>query len=217
MSDVTRLILIRHGQSEGNARSLFLGHTDLDLTPLGLAQAEAAARFLDPYPIDVIYASDLLRARHTAEALGRRRGMEVIDDPAFREIYAGDWEGRSFDEIAAMPGDAYRIWHEDFGAAQPPHGESVADLYRRVTAETERLLARYRGKTVCVGTHATPVRLLRCYFLGVGLAGAQKEHWPGNAGVNVIDISPDGSATFLVSNETGFLGAPERTDLPKNI
>ena len=62
----TRLYMIRHGQSEGNLKNLFLGHTDMDLTELGHLQAEMAAEYLATVPVDVIYASDLKRAFHTA-------------------------------------------------------------------------------------------------------------------------------------------------------
>ena len=75
---MTKLILIRHGESLGNAVRKLLGHTDLDLSPLGYQQAEAAAVALKDERIDAIYSSDLLRAYNTAVPHARLRGIDVI-------------------------------------------------------------------------------------------------------------------------------------------
>ena len=85
----TVLYFIRHGQSEGNLKDLFLGFTDLDLTELGHKQASLAASFFQDVPVDKIYSSDLKRAYHTALHTARAKGLDVHTCQGMREIFAG--------------------------------------------------------------------------------------------------------------------------------
>ena len=96
---MTRLVIIRHGQSEANANYIFAGHSDFDLSELGKDQAKLAAEYLfKRIKPDAIYSSDLLRAYHTATPVGEIFNMPVIKEKGFREIFAGAWEGLSFAE-----------------------------------------------------------------------------------------------------------------------
>ena len=88
----TIFYMVRHGESEANKRDAYLGHYDLSLTETGRKQAEMAADFAATLGADVIYASDLSRARHTAFATARRLGLPVYAAPQVREMYMGQWE-----------------------------------------------------------------------------------------------------------------------------
>ena len=94
-----RLLFVRHGQSLGNLTGRFLGITDLDLSPLGAVQARRTADYLKDEKIDVIYASDLIRACHTAQPLSEIKGLPIIKDKRLEEINAGLWENRTFDDL----------------------------------------------------------------------------------------------------------------------
>ena len=96
---MTTVIFVRHGQSTANLERVFAGHTDAPLTDLGHKQAENTAKFLKNYPICAIYSSDLARSMQTAEPTGKLHHLPVIPDKELREIYAGEWEGRSYDEL----------------------------------------------------------------------------------------------------------------------
>ena len=96
----TTLIFIRHGESEANYEHRFTGQSNVfGLTERGHAQAQAAAEALNGICVDAIIASDLRRAYDTAKHVGDLRGMEVIPDEGFREIFAGKWEGERFDDL----------------------------------------------------------------------------------------------------------------------
>ena len=99
---MTRLIVVRHGQSEGNAKGEFHGQYNSDLTALGHEQAERTAEFIDRYTIDAIYSSDIRRAYSTAKHTADRRGMPIIADTGLREIFAGDWEQMKFTHVQLM-------------------------------------------------------------------------------------------------------------------
>src|SRR6266542_5849286 len=100
MSLITHVLLIRHGQSEGNAARRFGGHTDTPLSSLGRVQAETTARALASERFDAIYSSDLPRAIETAVALAAITGLSVQATDAFRERSVGVMEGLTFEEAA---------------------------------------------------------------------------------------------------------------------
>ncbi len=95
----TKIYLIRHGESLGNAVRQLLGHTDLDLSPLGYRQADLTATALSSVQIDEVYSSDLLRAYNTALPHAKMRGLEVQGRTELRELFLGDWEGLRVEEV----------------------------------------------------------------------------------------------------------------------
>src|SRR2546423_3920599 len=105
--DVTHILLVRHGQSQGNAERRFGGHTAMPLSELGRRQAEATARVLADEGVTAIYASDLARAVATAEPLARATGLAITRTSAFRERSVGQMEGLTFEEAAEKYPDEY--------------------------------------------------------------------------------------------------------------
>lgn len=156
----TKIILIRHGESLGNARRMLLGHTDMDLTELGYRQAEATAEALKDERIDVIYSSDLLRAMNTAVPNATLRGIEVIPDRELREIYLGDWEGRSVEDVMEQYGrDTYlNDWVANYGTFVMPRGESTWECGERFLRETRKIAEANEGKTVLIVAHGAVIR-----------------------------------------------------------
>ena len=213
----TKLIFIRHGESEANFEHRFTGQSNaFGLTERGHAQAQAAAEWLDGTPVDVITASDLRRAFDTARHLADRRGMEVIPDAGFREIYAGKWEGERFDDLPGLYPEDFGVWRSDIGSAVCTDGESVADLQVRVRAAVERIVRTYPGKTVVIGTHATPIRAMQCIWQNVPLSGMKDVPWVPNASVTTVIYEEDLSWHSVVIGKTAHLAGME-TALPKNV
>ena len=167
---MTRIIMIRHGQSEANAQSRFAGHSDFDLTDLGRQQAECAANYL--YNIgerpDVIYASDLLRAHNTAVPIARKFGLEINDTEGLREIFAGSWEAMKVEDIYEKYKDEFITWRMDIANSRCTDGESVAELYERIVKFVCELAEQNDGKTILLASHATPVRAIDCFSHGWG-------------------------------------------------
>ena len=213
----TTLILIRHGESEANFEHRFTGQSNaFGLTARGHAQAEAAAVWLDGTAVDVIVASDLRRAYDTAKHLADRRGMTVIPDEGFREIFAGAWEGRRFEELPdAYPKD-FGVWMNDIGSAVCTDGESVAALQTRVRAAVERIVRTYPGKTVVIGTHATPIRAMQCIWQNVPLSAMKDVPWVPNASVTSVVYEEDMTWHDVRIGQTAHLAGME-TSLPQNV
>lgn len=194
----TTLIFVRHGQSRANLERVFAGHTDIPLTELGKRQAERTADFLREYPIEKIYASDLLRAMQTAEPTAQIKGLEILPRRELREIFAGDWEGVSYEELMRRFPESYGTWRTDCGRAHPENGESVVDLSKRIYREVDRIAAENRGKCVAIFTHATPIRLLRAKWEGYPPTELSKVMFCSNASVSVVEYGEDGGTNVLL-------------------
>ncbi|MBR2848751.1 MAG: histidine phosphatase family protein [Clostridia bacterium] len=180
---MTKLYLIRHGESEANRARLFAGNFDIDLTELGYAQAEHIPEYFREIHIDAIFASDLKRAYHTACPLAKARNLPVVKEPSFREISAGAWEGVHFDTIMEKYKEDYTVWREDIGRAVCTNGESVLQLSRRVSAAITRIAEENDGKTVVIATHATPIRSLISLWATGSLRDMKEYKWVPNASI----------------------------------
>ena len=211
----TNIYLIRHGQSVGNLNRAFLGHTDLPLTELGHAQAERAAKYLSTLAPDAIYASDLSRARQTVTPAAKTHGLEVIPTKSLREIFAGDWENQLFDDLFVYWPEERLLWKNDIGRACPPNGESVAALYDRACAAFDEIAAREAGRTVLVGTHATPVRAMTSRLLGTGVLGMAEVSWAPNASITTV-VYEDGVPRLEAPADASHL-ADLQNEPPKKI
>ena len=209
------MIFVRHGQSIGNLNRTYLGHTDLDLSPLGLKQAECVGKYLNNRKIDVIYSSDLKRAYQTALPLANLKNIEPIKTQALREIFAGKWENRLFSELKEVFFETYGLWLSNIGLSCPDDGESVAMLQKRIIAEVERIAKENDGKTVAVFTHATPIRTFFGFIKGMELNEIKDIPWAGNASVSEAEYS-DGKFTEICYGRDDFLENMS-TALPKNV
>jgi len=163
------LILVRHGESTGNAEGRLLGRIDSPLTERGLAQARSLADAV--VGATRIISSPLTRARDTAEALGT--GLPVEVDDRWVEVDYGEFDGQ---ELGAVPAEVWARWRSDPGYA-PPGGESLAAAGLRVRAACGELFADPGGPargpgTVVVVSHVSPIKAATCWALGIGDEGA---------------------------------------------
>ena len=201
------MIFIRHGESTGNLDRRFYGHTDGPLTERGIKQAYAAAEFLKDTVIDIAYASDLVRAYETGRIVAEPHGLTPIPDRNLREIFAGEWENMVFEDIYIKYPESFGVWLKDIGNSRPDGGESVAELYERINSEVWRIAEENSGKTVLVAIHATPIRLLNCYWNGNGVECAQGCGWVPNASVSIVDYdTKEHTVNVEVVGDASFMG-----------
>ncbi len=213
----TTLIFIRHGESEANATGRFTGQSNVfALTERGHAQAEAAARYLQDIRIDAVYASDLRRAHETATHTAVLHALEVIAEPGFREIFAGEWEGKRFEELPLLFPVDFGLWRSDIGASVCTGGESVAALQKRVSETVERVVRTHPDQTVAIATHATPIRVMQCIWQGIPLSGMKDISWVPNASITTVVYEPDLSFHHVKIGCTEHLTGM-MTGLPSNV
>lgn len=210
-----RIYLVRHGQSLGNLKATFLGHTDLDLSPLGHSQAMLTCKFLESKGIDIVYSSDLMRAYNTSLPLCNALGIEAVKMPELREIYAGEWEGKTFDFLTENYPYTYSVWRNDIGNAKIDGGETVSHLFDRITKAITKIAVENYGKTVAIFTHATPIRVLYCFCNSLGVEAMKDIGWCPNASVSEI-VFKNGEFSMPVYGYDEFLG-DIGTRLPSNV
>ncbi len=210
----TKFIVIRHGFSVSNLEKRFTGSYDVELDETGVLQAERCAAALKDERIDKIYTSDLKRAYNTAMPIAVSHSLEPIKDKLLREIFAGEWEGIPFSELEEKYAEDYFVWKNDKGRAVCTGGESVAEMSRRVLAELDRIARENDGKTVCVATHATPIRALCTFALGKRVEDMQSVDWVSNASISIFEYE-NGIFTPIEINRTSHLGELV-TALPQN-
>ena len=216
---MTRIIMVRHGQSMANKESRFAGHSDFDLSELGREQAKLAAEYLlSRETPDAIYSSDLSRAHNTAAPFAKAYGLPINDTEGLREIYAGSWEGLEMTEIAERYTEDLRVWREDFSNARCTDGESVAELYARVVKFVCELAKAHDGECILLATHATPIRAIECYSRGYGAERMADVHFVRNAALNIFEYNPkDNSIIGIETNIIEHLSDAMITDVPKSL
>jgi broad specificity phosphatase PhoE len=146
---VTLLILARHGETDWNRDGIWQGHGDPPLNPLGRQQAAGLRRRLAGLALDAIYASDLTRARETAEIVAAARGMMVVLEPGVREVDVGSWTGLTWEQI-----------EERFPGVRDHDGEARDAFRARVLDALQRIAGAHDGGTVLVVTHGGVIRTL---------------------------------------------------------
>lgn len=201
----TRVFLVRHGQTEWNATRRFQGHHDVPLSAAGVRQAERLALRLAGEPLSAVYTSDLLRAFETARVIASRHaGIAALPLKELREIDMGEWEGKTFDEIRDTAPCAAVKWLEDTVNNPIPGGESYAQLRDRVVPRVLELVQAHPDSSICIVSHAGPVKLLLCHALGLGPEGRRRLDL-ANASLSAVSYSPGESPRVLFMNDTCHL------------
>jgi probable phosphoglycerate mutase len=151
----TTLLLIRHGETEWNAQGRIQGHRDTDLSELGRRQAQVLARHLAAtgMAIHAVFASDLARARQTAEPLAALLGLPVGVDARLRERGFGLFEGHTYEEAEARWPNEYAIWRRRDAGYAVPGGESYVQIRDRSLQSLGEIARSHPARTVAVVTH----------------------------------------------------------------
>lgn len=213
---ITRIYIVRHGESISNRQGIFTGSTDVDLTDVGYRQAELVGEYLADKGITSIYSSDLMRAYNTSLPTARRLGIESVKDKGFREVDGGEWEKKRYAELFELYPKEYPIFVGDVGNAVCVGGEAVRDLYARVNAELDRVFEIERGKTFAIFSHATPVRAMICRFLGNGPEAMKDIKWVANASVTMVESEDGENFRIVLAGTKEHLGEL-LTELPKEV
>jgi probable phosphoglycerate mutase len=200
----TRLLLLRHGETPLSVEHRFSGRGDPELTPRGLAQAQAAAARLASYDVSVVVSSPLRRAMQTAAAVAEAVGADVVVDDGFIETDFGVWEGHTFSEIRDGWPQEMAAWLAGPDVA-PPEGESFTATFARVQEARDKVLAAHAGGTVVVVSHVTPIKTLLMHALDAP-PHALYRMYLDTASLSTTDWWPDGQAVVRLLNDTGHLG-----------
>ena len=205
-AQLTRIVAVRHGETAWNVELRVQGQLDIGLNALGRLQAVQLAQALADEAIDVLYSSDLGRARDTAHAVAQRLGLPLQLDAALRERAFGRFEGLTYAEIEQCFPDEARRWRQRDPDFAPEGGESLAGFQRRAVAAVAAIAQRHRGEHVAVITHGGVLDAL--YRAAARIALDAPRTWQlGNAAVNRLLHGDEGFA-LVGWADTGHLQAP---------
>lgn len=200
---MSRLLLVRHGNTKGNSAERFWGQTDVALSDNGAWQAGRLAERLAGERINSIYASELSRASATAEIIASRHRVKVITCPELLEINFGKVEGLTFNEISERYPELVEAWPNRDLAFRFPGGESIGELNGRVMKFYGRLKRHAPDDTVLVVAHSGVLRLLICHLLQIDMW-----HWrqlrTDLASLSIVETHSRG-ATLNLLNDTSHL------------
>ncbi|PXX57686.1 putative phosphoglycerate mutase [Nocardia tenerifensis] len=200
----TRLLLLRHGQTELSVQRRYSGRGNPPLTELGREQAARAAKMLAAKGgISAVLTSPLSRARDTAEAAAAALGAPLTVSDGLIETDFGEWEGLSFREAAERDPDLHGRWLGD-PSLPAPGGESFDQVRERVDAVRRDLIGLYPGANLVVVSHVTPIKTLLQLALGVGPALLYRLHLD-LASLSIAEFYPDGGSSVRLVNDTSYL------------
>lgn len=191
LQTITRILAVRHGETTWNRDTRIQGHTDIDLNERGRWQAERLAQSLREEPIAAFYASDLSRARETAQAVARLHGGTVHTHTGLRERCFGRFEGHTWAELEARHPVETVAWRQRQPDFAPPGGESLLQLQARVVAAVSELAARHPGEQVLMVAHGGVLDIL--YRAATRLDLQAPRSWDlTNTAINRLLWSPEG-------------------------
>jgi broad specificity phosphatase PhoE len=197
----SRLLLLRHGQTDLSVQRRYSGHGDPELTELGSRQAAAAAARLAAMPgIAAVLSSPLLRARQTAAAVAEATGAPLVIRDGLVETDFGAWEGLTFAEARERDPEVHGAWLGSEHVA-PPGGESFAAVGRRIAAERAAVVEEFPGAMVVLVSHVTPIKMLLRDALQGGPGILYRLHLD-LAALSIVDFYADGGASVRLVNDT---------------
>jgi ribonuclease HI len=200
----TRLLLLRHGQTELSIERRYSGRGNPALTEEGRRQADAAARYLaERGGVSAVVTSPLQRAYDTAAAAAKALGLDVTVDDDLTETDFGEWEGLTFAEAAQRDPELHQRWLQDT-SVEPPGGESFDAVAHRVRRARNRIIADHGAATVLVVSHVTPIKTVLRLALDAGAGILYRLHLD-LASLSIAEFYGDGGSAVRLVNQTAYL------------
>ncbi len=204
---MTKIILVRHCQAEGNEKRFFQGRKDTDITEKGKRQIEATVNRLLSEPIDVVYSSPLKRALITAKSIAASHSIpenNIILDDDLMEIDAGIWDGLLIKDIERLYPEESDNWDNHPERFAPEGSEGMENVYIRTGRMLKKLINDNGGKCVCVISHGCAIRNMLCNAFGKSLNELKNVPWGTNCAVSMI-IADDDWVEVVIENDISHL------------
>ena len=200
---MTKLYLIRHGQSEWNILSKVQGQKDANLTNIGREQARKLGKRLIDENIDIIFSSDLSRALETAEIISSMINKPVVESKEIQEINFGPWEGLTLAEIQKKYKEEYLIWMKKPDKFKLEGAETLDNLKNRVMKYVEKVLIENKDKNIAIVSHNATLKIFILNLLGMGNA-FYKNISLNNVSLSIIECRQYNNVLTLL-NDTSHL------------
>lgn len=202
---MTDIYFVRHAESFGNLTRRVYGHFDGLVTPKGYLQIKALSERFEGIKIDKVYSSDLTRTCETAKAIYEPKKLELIKEPAFREIGFGVWEDRPWGELVSEYSEAYDAWCTHPLDFSVPGSETYHDVYKRAKAALDRIVSENDGKSIAIVSHGATIRMLMYGMKNDDdITGIEGSDWGDNTCISHFRAE-DGKYTEVFKNDNNHL------------
>jgi broad specificity phosphatase PhoE len=200
---MTRLLLIRHGQSVWNSQGRLQGQIDIELDDVGLQQTQRLADRAKAFDIEAIYSSPLLRASATAQVIGAELCLPVTHDNRLMEYQFGVASGLTWDELKVHHPELARRWNEDAWTVPIEGSEGRVNFGARVKAAMDDIIARHPAQQVAVVAHGGTFNVYLAGMLGLDLTRRPPFHF-GNTSLSSVEVK-NGVFNVYFLNDTCHL------------
>ena len=191
--------MIRHGQIDGYQDFPVYGHTDVDLTEVGIMQIKQISERLRLVDLKAIYSSDLKRSKTSASLIARYHDVPLFSLRELREMYFGDWEGMTLNDIRNRFPEELKKRQADLVDYRIPGGaESIGLFSNRITDCFEHILSENSGSDIAIVAHGGVNRIILCKALGLDIANIFNMHQDYGC-LNIIDYFPDSILVRLIN------------------
>ncbi|MCX7709607.1 MAG: histidine phosphatase family protein [Clostridia bacterium] len=187
---MTKLYLVRHGETDWNKQNRCQGCIDIDLNEDGILQAKAVSKRLASEKIDMIYSSELTRAYHTADIINEQLSCEIKKDKALNEIDFGDWEGLTFEEMRVRPDYNYLHWKSEPHKAAFPGEGSLQIVQDRAMKLIRQIIQEHSGKNILVVSHGGILKTVILGLLDIGLE-AYNKFYITNTSISIVSVEQE--------------------------
>ena len=202
---MTRIILIRHCEAEGNHKRVFQGHTDADISENGKIQLELLSLRCRNMEIDALYSSPLRRAYQTAEAVNRYHGLPIQIEPGLIEINGGCWEGRPWSALPELYPEESKVWSTSPHDFSTRDGESMLQVYDRIWDAVLKIVRENPGRRVAAVSHGCAIRNFLCRALGRPIRELNEVDWCDNTAVSIVDFDGELCPHVELMNDASHL------------
>lgn len=210
---VTRVYLVRHGQTEWNKNLTFRGRIDIPLNERGHREAEAIAEALKDKSIGAIYTSPLRRSTDTARPAARFFNLEIVPVQGLIDISYGDWEGLTFSEVRERYKDQYTKWEKRPDLVRFPKGETLDEVRERSFCAMRAIVGENPGKSILIIPHRVINKVLLCAILGL----SNSHFWEirqDTGCVNLIEYYHEGFVLSMMNDICHLRGIADETVQP---
>lgn len=208
---VTTVYLIRHAQAEGNEKRLFQGHYNGAVSEMGWKQLEQLAEFGKSLPLEAVYSSPLDRAVETAKAVNRHHGLPIRLRDGLIEINGGDWEGVPWERFPQDFPEENNAWENRPWQFEAPNGETMAEVYDRISAAVLEIVKESPGRTIAIVSHGCAIRNFLTFVKGLPVDGISQTGWCDNTAVSKITFDETLNPELIYENNTDHLAEETKT------
>lgn len=210
---MTKIFMIRHCQTDGNANMILQGYTDCDVNQVGKEQISLLTERFSKIQLDAVYSSPLKRAFKTAQGIASTQNLSVTAIDSLLELNCGIYDGKPYSEIASIDPDFADIWANRPQDFSPKNGETMVHAYQRIYNAVTTLAKQNSGKTIACVTHGGVLRCLLCKLLYDDINKLSTVSFGSNTAVTLLECDDNGNIKIDFMNDASHL--PESLDKVK--